>query len=35
MQLGLSTAAYYGRYETEEAASRIAQLPLDCCEVFL
>jgi len=35
LQLGLSTAAFYGRYETEDAAARIAQLPLDCAEVFL
>lgn len=35
MQLGLSTAAFYGRWETEEAAKRIADLPLDCAEVFL
>lgn len=35
MKLGLSTAAFYGRLETEDAASRIAQLPLDCAEVFL
>lgn len=35
MQLGLSTAAFYGRWETEEAAERIARLPLDCAEVFL
>ena len=35
MQLGLSTAAFYGRYETEDAAARVAQLPLDCAEVFL
>ncbi|MBR5224232.1 MAG: sugar phosphate isomerase/epimerase [Clostridia bacterium] len=35
MQLGLSTAAFYGRYETEEAAAQIAKLPLDCAEVFL
>lgn len=35
MQLGLSTAALYGRCETEEAAAEIAGLPLDCCEVFL
>ena len=34
MQLGMSTAAFYGRWETEEAASRIAKLPLDCAEVF-
>lgn len=35
MQLGLSTAAFYGRWETEEAAARIAGLELDCAEVFL
>lgn len=35
MKLGLSTAAFYGRHETEDAAARIAQLPLDCTEVFL
>ena len=35
MQLGLSTAAFYGRWETEEAAAAIAKLPLDCAEVFL
>lgn len=35
MQLGLSTAAFYGRWETEEAAAQIAKLPLDCAEVFL
>ena len=29
MQLGISTAAFYGRWETEEAALRIdAQMPL-------
>ncbi|MBE5799913.1 MAG: sugar phosphate isomerase/epimerase [Clostridiales bacterium] len=35
MQLGLSTAAFYGRWETEEAAAAIAKLPIDCAEVFL
>lgn len=35
MQLGMSTAAFYGRWETEEAAAHISQLPLDCAEVFL
>ena len=35
MQLGMSMAAFYGRFETEEAAARIAKLPLDCAEVFL
>lgn len=33
--LGMSTAAFYGRWETEEAAAQIAKLPLDCAEVFL
>ncbi len=35
MQFGVSTAAYYGRMETEEAAAEIAALQPDCCEVFL
>ncbi len=35
MQLGLSTAAFYGRWETEEAAAKMTQLPIDCAEVFL
>lgn len=35
MRLGISTAAFYGRWETEEAAAQIAKLPLDCAEVFL
>jgi len=35
MQLGLSTAAFYGRWETEEAAKRIALMGMDCAEVFL
>ncbi len=35
MQLGLSTAAFYGRWETEEAAEKMTQLPIDCAEVFL
>lgn len=35
MLLGLSTAAFYGRYETEDAAAQIAALGLDCAEVFL
>ena len=35
MRLGLSTAAFYGKWETEEAASYISGLPLDCAEVFL
>ena len=35
MQLGISTAAFYGRLETEEAAGYISSLPLDCAEAFL
>lgn len=35
MILGMSTAAFYGRWETEEAAEQIARLPFDCAEVFL
>ena len=35
MKLGLSTAAFYGRWETEEAAAQMAKLPIDCAEVFL
>ena len=35
MQLGLSTAAFYGRWETEEAAAQIARLGVSCAEVFL
>ena len=35
MKLGLSTAAFYGRWETEEAAKRIGGMPVDCAEAFL
>ena len=35
MKLGMSTAAYYGRMETEEAGALLATMRLDCCEVFL
>lgn len=35
MQLGLSTAAFYGRWETEEAALEISRLGMDCAEAFL
>jgi len=34
LKLGMSTAAFYCRWETEEAAEQIAGLPLDCAEVF-
>ena len=35
MRFGLSTAAFFGRYEVEEAAQYISKLPVDCAEVFL
>ena len=35
MKIGLSSAAYYGQLETDDAAAHIAELPLDTCEVFL
>lgn len=35
MRIGLSTAAFYGRLETEDAAAYVASLGLPCCEVFL
>lgn len=35
MQIGLSTAAFYGRLETEDAAMKVASFGVPCCEVFL
>ena len=35
MRIGLSTAAFYGRMETEEAAGYLSRLPVSCAEVFL
>lgn len=35
VRLGLSTAAFYGRWETEEAAAQLSRLPIDCAEAFL
>lgn len=35
MRLGLSSAAFYGRMETEACAAHLAELPLDVCEIFL
>ncbi len=35
MRIGVSTAAYYGRLETEDAAGRMPALGVSCCEVFL
>jgi len=35
MRLGLSSAAFYGRLETEDAAEELKEFPLDCCEIFV
>lgn len=35
MKLGLTSAAFYGRMETDEAAEFLPSLGLDTCEVFL
>lgn len=35
MQIGLSTASFYGRRETEESAAHLRNWPLDFVEVFL
>lgn len=35
MRIGVSTAAYYGRMETEEAAAYLTTLGVSCCEAFL
>lgn len=35
MRIGLTTAAFYGQLETEEAARKLAQMGVSCCEVFL
>lgn len=35
MRLGLTTAAFYGRLETEDAAQKLRQFDVDCAEVFL
>ncbi len=35
MKLGLSSAAFYGRMETEDAAAHLTVLPLDTCEIFV
>lgn len=35
MKLGMSSAAFYSRYETEEAAAALSGYPLDTCEVFV
>ena len=35
MKLGLSSAAFYGRMETEEAAAHLRDFPIEVCEIFL
>lgn len=35
MTIGMSSAAFYGEGETEDQAARLADFPLDVCEVFL
>ena len=35
MRLGLTSAAFYGRLETEDAARKLRDFPLDICEMFL
>lgn len=35
MQIGISTAAFYGKAETEQAAQVIGQMGADCMEAFL
>lgn len=35
MRVGMSSAGFYGRMETEEAAVKLTQLPVDACEIFL
>jgi sugar phosphate isomerase/epimerase len=35
MRLGLTSAAFYGRLETEDAAKKLWEFPVDTCEIFL
>ena len=35
MRLGLTSAAFYGRFETEDCAAHLRTFPLETCEVFL
>ncbi len=35
MRLGLTSAAFYGRLETEDAARKLRDFSLDVCEIFL
>lgn len=35
MNVGLSSAAFFGRMDTEDQAARVREFPVQCCEVFL
>jgi len=35
IQIGTSSAGFYGRMETEEAAAYLTRFPVDACEIFL
>ena len=35
IQIGISSAGFYGRMETEEAAAYLTRFPVDRCEIFL
>lgn len=35
MNIGLSSAAFYGQMETEYAAGHLHEMSVDCCEIFL
>ena len=35
MKLGMSSASFYGRLETEEAAEYLLSFPIETCEIFL
>ena len=35
MKIGMSCAAFYGQCETEDAAARLRDFPVDTCEVFI
>lgn len=35
MRLGLTSAAFYGTYETEDCAAHLRAFPLETCEIFL
>lgn len=35
MTVGLSSAAFFGRMDTEDQAAKVREFPVQCCEVFL